>query len=133
MKRLVSALRNRGVKEIHLRSSSPPLRHPCYFGIDIPKEAELIAAGRSVQEVADYIGVDSLGYLSLPGLERAINSAAAQPLPIADNEAAVNMLRREFCYGCMQQEGWPFNPTREKMSGAQPLHFVTRDALTRKN
>src|SRR5690348_4915688 len=67
MKRLVSALRNRGVKEIHLRSSSPPLRHPCYFGIDIPKEAELIAAGRSEQEVADYIGVDSLGYLSLPG------------------------------------------------------------------
>jgi amidophosphoribosyltransferase len=129
MKRLVSALRNRGVKEIHLRSSSPPLRHPCYFGIDIPKEAELIAAGRSVQEVADYIGVDSLGYLSLPGLERAINSAGAQPLPVADDEAAVQMLHKEFCYGCMQQDGWPFNPTKEKMTGAQPLHFVTREEM----
>ena len=75
MKRLVSALRNRGVKEIHLRSSAPPLRHPCYFGIDIPQEAELIAAGRTVQEIADYIGVDSLGYLSLAGLGRAIQTA----------------------------------------------------------
>ena len=74
MKRLVAALRHQGVKEIHLRSSSPPLRHPCYFGIDIPQEAELVAAGRSVQEIADYIGVDSLGYLSLAGLGRALNA-----------------------------------------------------------
>ena len=74
MKRLVAALRHRGVKEIHLRSSAPPLRHPCYFGIDIPQEEELIAAGRTVQEVADYIGVDSLGYLSVAGLGRAIGS-----------------------------------------------------------
>jgi len=73
MKRLVSALRNRGVKEIHLRSSAPPLRHPCYFGIDIPQESELIAAGRTIQEIAEYIGVDSLGYLSLTGLGRAIH------------------------------------------------------------
>ena len=132
MKRLVSALRNRGVKEIHLRSSSPPLRHPCYFGIDIPQEAELIAAERSVQEIANYIGVDSLGYLSVPGLERAINSAGAQPRMIADDEAAVSMLRNEFCYGCMQKEGWPFEPTREKVPLAQQVHFATRDALTGK-
>ena len=45
MKRLVAAMRHQGVEEIHLRSSSPPLRHPCYFGIDIPQENELIAAG----------------------------------------------------------------------------------------
>src|SRR5258708_9613741 len=63
-KPLVAALRHQGASEIHLRSSSPPLRHPCYFGIDIPQEEELVAAGRTVAEVAAYIGVDNLGYLN---------------------------------------------------------------------
>jgi amidophosphoribosyltransferase len=108
MKRLVSALRNRGVKEIHLLSSSPPLRNPCHFGIDIPKENELVAAGRTVQEVADYIGVDSLGYLSMEGLGRAIKTAAGgERLNDAD---AQSYLHAEFCYGCMQTAGWPFDP-----------------------
>src|SRR3989442_360548 len=75
-KRLVAALRHQGASEIHLRSSSPPLRHPCYFGIDIPQEEELIAAGRTVKEVATYIGVDSLGYLSTTGLGLALASAS---------------------------------------------------------
>src|SRR5437588_2950761 len=77
MKRLVAALRHQGVKEIHLRSSAPPLRHPCYFGIDIPQETELIAAGRTVAEIAAYIGVDSLGYLSTASLGRALASVTA--------------------------------------------------------
>jgi amidophosphoribosyltransferase len=108
MKRLVAALRNYGAKEIHLRSSAPPLRHPCYFGIDIPQETELIAAGRSVQEIADYIGVDSLGYLSIAGLGRAM--ASSRDSTIGDDEAARNSLHNEFCYGCMEKQGWPFNP-----------------------
>ncbi len=108
MKRLVAALRHYGAKEIHLRSSAPPLRHPCYFGIDIPQEAELIAAGRSVQEIADYIGVDSLGYLSIAGLGRAM--ASSRGSTIGDDEAARNSLHNEFCYGCMEKQGWPFNP-----------------------
>src|SRR5438477_3783960 len=108
MKRLVAALRHNGAKEIHLRSSAPPLRHPCSFGIDIPQETELIAAGRSSQEIADYIGVDSLGYLSIAGLGRAI--ASAEGRPIGDDEAGRNSLHREFCYGCMEKQGWPFNP-----------------------
>ncbi|MFL5659285.1 MAG: amidophosphoribosyltransferase [Ktedonobacteraceae bacterium] len=108
MKRLVAALRHHGAKEIHLRSSAPPLRHPCYFGIDIPQEAELIAAGRSVQEIADYIGVDSLGYLSIAGLGRAM--ASSKGSTIDDDEAARNSLHNEFCYGCMEKQGWPFNP-----------------------
>ena len=110
MKRLVAALRRQGAKEIHLRSSAPPLRHPCYFGIDIPQETELIAAGRSVQEIADYIGVDSLGYLSIPGLGRAINAAGNNPNALADNEDALRSLHSEFCYGCMEKQGWPFDP-----------------------
>jgi amidophosphoribosyltransferase len=108
MKRLVAALRHQGVKEIHLRSSSPPLRHPCYFGIDIPQEHELIAAGRTVAEVADYIGVDSLGYLSVSGLGRAIASTGGAT-GLSDDEAHA-LLHREFCYGCMEHQGWPFDP-----------------------
>jgi amidophosphoribosyltransferase len=108
MKRLVAALRHQGVKEIHLRSSSPPLRHPCYFGIDIPQENELIAAGRTIEEVADYIGVDSLGYLSVSGLGRAI-AAASNVTGLSDDESFA-LLHGEFCYGCMERRGWPFNP-----------------------
>lgn len=110
--RLVAALRRYGAKEIHLRSSAPPLRHPCWFGIDIPQEEELIAAGRTVQEVAEYIGVDSLGYLSIPGLGRAI-AAVNEPEAKLDDPTARHMLHREFCYGCMEKQGWPFNPSEQ--------------------
>ncbi len=113
MKRLVAALRHQGAKEIHLRSSAPPLRHPCYFGIDIPQEDELIAAGRSIEEIADYIGVDSLGYLSTTGLGRAL--ASSKENIDLDDETADNLLHAEFCYGCMQTRGWPFNPTEARL------------------
>jgi len=120
MKRLVAALRNQGVKEIHLRSSSPPLRHPCYFGIDIPQRDELVAAGRTVQEVADFLGVDSLGYLSLPGLGRAIHSA--NHAHGMDDASAQEFLHSEFCYGCMETQGWPFDPDQARTS--HPVEFI---------
>ena len=131
VKRLVSALRNRGVKEIHLRSSAPPLRHPCYFGIDIPQEEELIAAGRSIQEIADYIGVDSLGYLSLAGLGRAIKAAKATNEVSINNEEALNFLNQEFCYGCMEMQGWPFDPIAGAKHGAQHIPFFPRDTVVK--
>ncbi len=124
MKRLVAALRNQGAREIHLRSSSPPLRHPCYFGIDIPQEDELIAANRSVQEIADYIGVDSLGYVSIAGLGRAI--AAAGGKTIGDDEAARSSLHSEFCYGCMERQGWPFDPMQARLITPRRLDSVIR-------
>jgi amidophosphoribosyltransferase len=123
MKRLAAALRHKGVKEIHLRSSAPPLRHPCHFGIDIPQESELIAAGRSVQEIADYIGVDSLGYLSVNGLGRAIADVQKDQ---NDNEAARDFLHRGFCYGCMEKRGWPFDPI-----GAQNIVQEKQPAASR--
>jgi amidophosphoribosyltransferase len=132
MKRLVSALRNQGAREIHLRSSSPPLRHPCYFGIDIPREKELIAAGRSVEEVARYIGVDSLGYLSLAGLGRAINSAMSEhDVPAMDEETALKALHSEFCYGCMETQGWPFDPHAAASHGGRPINVIPRDTVMR--
>ncbi len=68
---IVTMLKNAGAKEVHMRVSSPPFYHPCYFGIDIPNEEQLIAHGRSVEEICKIIGADSLGYLppeSLPEL-----------------------------------------------------------------
>ncbi|GCE10751.1 amidophosphoribosyltransferase [Tengunoibacter tsumagoiensis] len=135
MKRLVSAIRNRGAREIHLLSSAPPLRYPCYFGIDIPQEAELIAAGRSVEEIAEYIGVDSLGYLSLAGLGRALESATqstGKPVqPRMNDEQAEQLLDREFCYGCMETRGWPFDPIAGARHGAQHATFIPRDTVMR--
>ncbi|MEO7021241.1 MAG: amidophosphoribosyltransferase [Ktedonobacteraceae bacterium] len=107
MKHLVAALRRNGAKEIHLRSSAPPLRYPCHFGIDIPQEAELIASGRSMQEIATYFGVDSLGYLSLAGLSRSLQKKTAYT---SDNGRNIDVLHAHFCYGCLEKSGWPFNP-----------------------
>ncbi len=62
------AIRRAGAKEIHLRVSCPPIRHPCFYGIDFPTSGELIAHNRTVQEIADFLEVDSLAYLSLEGM-----------------------------------------------------------------
>ncbi|HOB75187.1 MAG TPA: amidophosphoribosyltransferase [Phycisphaerae bacterium] len=64
----IGALRKAGAKEIHLRVASPPIRHGCYFGIDFPDPDELIANKRTVEEIRDYLGVDSLHYLSHEGM-----------------------------------------------------------------
>lgn len=64
----IGALREAGAKEIHLRVASPPIRHPCYFGIDFPTPNELIASTRSVEDIREYLAVDTLHYLSLEGM-----------------------------------------------------------------
>jgi len=67
-RRRVAVLREAGAKEVHMRVSCPPTAHPCFFGIDFPTRAELIASSKSVDEIKDFLGVDSLGYLSCEGL-----------------------------------------------------------------
>lgn len=67
-KKIVKALRDAGATEVHMRISSPPVTHPCFYGIDTDSQDHLIAATKSVQEIADQIGVDSLGYLTLQGM-----------------------------------------------------------------
>ena len=64
----MGALRRAGAKEIHLRVASPPIRHPCFYGIDFPNREELIANNRTVDEIRDYLEIDSLQYLSLDGM-----------------------------------------------------------------
>jgi len=65
---LTQLLRKTGVKEVHIRVSSPPIINPCYYGMDFPTKEELIAASSKVEKIREHLGVDSLGYLSLDGL-----------------------------------------------------------------
>ena len=60
-------LRKAGATEVHMRITSPPITHPCFYGVDMATRAELIGAHRTVEEIRDHIGADSLGYLSLAG------------------------------------------------------------------
>lgn len=71
--RVIAMLRKAGAKEVHLRICAPPIRHPCFFGVDMATRWELIAAQKTVPEIRDFIGADSLGYLSLEGLIKAVD------------------------------------------------------------
>jgi len=71
MRKIVNMLRAAGAAEIHMRISSHPIRHPCFYGIDMPTEEELIAANQSVEMLREFFLVDSLHYLSLEGMVRA--------------------------------------------------------------
>ncbi|MBU1909673.1 MAG: amidophosphoribosyltransferase, partial [Verrucomicrobia bacterium] len=67
-RRRIAALRKAGAREIHLRIACPPIRHPCYFGIDFPSSQDLVAAQHALEEIRQFIGADSLAYLSREGL-----------------------------------------------------------------
>ena len=71
--RVVSMLRKAGATEIHLRICAPPIRYPCFFGVDMATKWELIAARKTVPEIREHLGADSLGYLSVDGLIRAVD------------------------------------------------------------
>ncbi|MFC1658357.1 amidophosphoribosyltransferase [Candidatus Omnitrophota bacterium] len=93
----VKTLREAGTKEIHMRVSCPPLRFPCYYGIDFPTKKELIASSHSIEWIKDFIGLDSLKYLSLEGM------LDAMLLP-----------RSEFCTACFSGEYPVKPPTRQR-------------------
>jgi amidophosphoribosyltransferase len=80
---VVKILRKAGAREIHMRICAPPIKYPCFFGVDMATRSELIAAQKSIPEICKYIGADSLGYLSIDGLIKAID------LP-----------RENFCLAC---------------------------------
>ncbi|HYV97128.1 MAG TPA: amidophosphoribosyltransferase, partial [Gemmatimonadaceae bacterium] len=91
---LVSLVRAAGAREVHMRVASPPIKGPCYYGIDIPTRNELIAVGRSVDEIAQTIGVDSLAYLSLDGMLTAMPDGPGG-----------------FCHACFSGQ-YPVKPPR---------------------
>ncbi len=71
-KRIVAALKKAGAAEVHVRISSPPIAHSCYYGIDTPDREQLLGATKSVEEIREFIGADSLAYLSLEGLTKSV-------------------------------------------------------------
>lgn len=81
-KRLVDLVRAAGAKEVHFRVSSPMVKYPCYFGIDTPYRKDLIAAHKTVEEIGEFIGADSLGYLSIDALLKTLGE------------------NKKFCLGC---------------------------------
>jgi amidophosphoribosyltransferase len=72
-KQIVAMLRDAGAAEIHMRICAPPIEHPCHYGIDMSTREEMIAHGRSTEEIAAVLGCDSLAYLSLAGVYEAVN------------------------------------------------------------
>ena len=82
-RKIMETLRAKGAKEIHLRIASPPITHPCFFGIDTPTRKELIAANHSIEEIRRFLTTDSLIYLSLEGLKSCVKGKEDQ-----------------FCYAC---------------------------------
>lgn len=71
-KKIISLVRSFGAKEVHMRIAAPPTVGPCYYGVDTPSKEQLIASNNSIEEIRDYIGADSLSYVSLDGLLSAV-------------------------------------------------------------
>ncbi len=69
MKQIVKMLRDAGAKEVHIRISSPPFLFPCFYGTDIDSQDKLIACKYSIEDIAEHIGADSLGYLSVENVK----------------------------------------------------------------
>ena len=89
----VKTLREAGAKEVHMRVTCPPIRFPCFYGIDFPTKKELVASDKSIAKIRDFIGLDSLKYLSLEGMLRAM------PLPAGG-----------FCAACFNG-AYPVRPS----------------------
>jgi amidophosphoribosyltransferase len=89
-RKIVKMVRDAGAREVHLRISSPPTQWPCYYGIDTPTRRELIASSHTPAEIARYVTADTLGYLSLEGMLKAVAGPGKEP--------------RGFCHACFSGE-----------------------------
>jgi amidophosphoribosyltransferase len=94
-KRIIDLLRNAGAKSVHMRISSPPFLHPCYFGTDISSRDKLIACRMTIEEIRKEIGADTLGYLEIEDMKNIAPESKCG-----------------FCYGCFTGE-YPVDPPDE--------------------
>jgi amidophosphoribosyltransferase len=104
-RQIVGMLRESGAREVHLRITSPPIRWPCFYGIDMATKAELVASDLTIDEIRSYVGADSLAYLSLPSLVRATGSSSEKfcracfdgiyPIPVPEDEAEPKFVLEE--------------------------------------
>ena len=115
-KGLVQLIRSAGAREVHLRLGSPPITGPCHYGIDTPTRAELIAATHSREEIREYLGVDSLAYLSLDGMLRAAGGVAhGEPDGVPSH----------YCHACFSgQYPTPTDEDLVQLRHARPLASV---------
>ncbi|MBE7186246.1 MAG: amidophosphoribosyltransferase, partial [Methylobacterium mesophilicum] len=90
--KIVQMVRDAGAREVHMRIASPPTRASCFYGVDTPETAKLLASRMSVEDMADFIRVDSLGFLSLDGLYRAVG------------EKGRNDETPQFCDACFSEQ-----------------------------
>ena len=93
-KQLVKSLRAAGVKEVHLRITSPPVEYPCYYGIDTPNRESLLASTRNVEEMREYIGCDTLKFISKEGMQEAANGMNTFCTACFDGDYAVKKIDR---------------------------------------
>ena len=108
IKKIVAILREAGAREVHLRIGCPPIKSPCYLGIDMKTRDQFIANERTVEEIATFVGADSLAYLSMQGLVRALNHP-----------------REDICFGCLTAV-YPIEIPGEKFRGMEKLErFAT--------
>ncbi|MCS6900196.1 MAG: amidophosphoribosyltransferase [Myxococcales bacterium] len=99
-RKIVKMLRDAGAREVHVRISSPPTRWPCYYGIDTPTRGELIASSHTSEQIARYLTADSLGYLTLDGLQQTVAEVTGGTTPGG------------FCHACFSGSyPIPFAPT----------------------
>ncbi len=113
IRKIVQILRLAGAKEVHVRIGCPPIRSPCYLGIDMKTRGQFIANEKTVPEIGEFITADSLGYLSMKGLISALKHS-----------------REDMCLGCLTGE-YPVPIPGEKMRKEKPLEMFT-EAATKK-
>ena len=102
-KKIVGLIRAAGATEVHLRIAAPPTIGPCYYGVDTPEKSHLIASNQSIESIREYVGADSLGYLSLEGLSEAVNpssGAGSASEPGRDNSGSGIRGVSNYCAAC---------------------------------
>ena len=93
-RKIVEMVRSSGALEVHLRISSPPTMGPCYYGIDTPTHGELIGANKSVEEIRQFTGADSLAYLTLEGMKKAVSDQNNFCSACFDGQYPISVWRR---------------------------------------
>jgi amidophosphoribosyltransferase len=114
---IVRMLREAGAAEIHVRISSPPVKWPCFYGIDFATRAELIASGLGVEEIRRSIGADSLGYVSIEGLVQATSVAESKLCTACFTGVYPISIPTDLSEGKMRLEITEVSKTTEQISG----------------
>jgi amidophosphoribosyltransferase len=101
--KIVQMVRDAGASEVHMRIASPPTTNPCFYGVDTPEKSKLLASRMSIEEMASFIRVDSLAFVSIDGLYRAVG------------EEGRNTARPQYCDACF--------------TGAYPTRLTDHDTV----